>query len=101
MCSLRSSIGKTKRGASVEFTFDGATYHAPEGESLAAALLVAGVKTLRSSSMGGYPRGAFCFMGACQECLVNIDGTVIEACRVAVKKGIIVGRHPYADKEHK
>ena len=74
----------------VSFRFNGETLRASEGETLAAALYAIGHRTLRKSRDDGGPRGAFCFMGVCQECVVSIDGRVIEACRVAVREGLVV-----------
>ncbi len=44
------------------------------GESVAAALLAAGVSTTRTTPVGGTPRSPFCLMGACFDCLMVIDG---------------------------
>ncbi|CAD5248946.1 Sarcosine oxidase subunit alpha [Bosea sp. 62] len=74
----------------VSFRFDGETLTAPEGETLAAALYAQGRRTLRISRDDGGPRGAFCFMGVCQECVVSIDGKVTEACRTPVHEGLVV-----------
>lgn len=60
------------------------------GQSVAAALLAAGLRTLRSSVERGEPRGAFCLMGVCQDCRVRIDGVLREACLVPVDDGLIV-----------
>ena len=72
------------------FTFRGIAYGAFEGESIAAALLRCGVVELRSSPVGGGARGAFCWMGICQECLVDIDGKRLEACRTPAREGQVV-----------
>lgn len=65
-------------GASVRFTIDGRPAEAPEGVSLAAALLLAGVDGFRP----------LCLMGSCQGCLVSIDGGVRErACLAPVRAG--------------
>ncbi len=84
--------GGVTRAASVEFVFEGQIVHAPEGESVAAALLAAGIRGLRDAPVSGAPRGAFCFMGVCQECVVEIDGSIVEACRVSVRDGLEVKR---------
>jgi len=36
----------------------------------------------------------FCAMGSCQECLVLVDGTKVEACRARVREGMVVQRAP-------
>ena len=76
----------------VRVEFDGQTLHLPLGANLAAALLVAGVQTLRSTPVSGAPRGAFCMMGACFDCLVEIDGVTRQACMQQVREGLVVQR---------
>ena len=78
------------RTRTVSFRFDGETLSASEGETLAAALYAQGRRTLRISRDDGGPRGAFCFMGVCQECVVSIDGRLTEACRTPVREGLVV-----------
>jgi len=75
---------------SVEFAFDGQSVLAPAGESVAAALFAAGIKTLRRSPREQGPRGMFCLMGSCQECLVMINGRRVLACRTPVARGLVV-----------
>ena len=69
---------------------DGRPVPAMAGESLAAALAAAGVLRLRSAPRTGAPRGAFCFMGVCQECAILVDGSLRQACLVPVEAGMIV-----------
>lgn len=74
----------------VRFQIDGRDFRAPAGEILAAALYAAGMRSLRRNTEDGGPRGPFCFMGICQECVVTIDGRAVEACRVEVSEGLRV-----------
>lgn len=83
-------IANWHRGAAVTITVDGKTVVAHKGEMLAAALLAAGILRLRESPQGRTARGAFCFMGVCQECLVRIDGRTRQACLVTVSSGLVV-----------
>lgn len=78
------------RGRLVSFTFENVTLQAHEGEGLAAALSVSGVLSVRRAPADQGPRGAFCFMGTCQECVVLIKGERTESCRVAVREGLEV-----------
>lgn len=86
-------------GPAVTFTFDGAPVAARAGDSVAAALLAAGHLVFRETSVSGAPRGAYCMMGACFDCLVEIDGTPArQACMVPVAEGMRVTRqHGAAD----
>lgn len=78
------------RGAPVRLRVDGRSVDAYPGETLAAALMAAGVLRLRFSPRAGAPRGAFCFMGACQECLVRVDGVLRQSCLLPVADGMEV-----------
>lgn len=60
----------------------------PEGMPLAAALLAAGVTAFRRTPASGAPRGPFCMMGACYDCLVEIGGERVQACMVPVCEGL-------------
>ncbi len=80
-----------RRGPPLRFTFDGVPVEARAGESVAAALLAGGVAGLRRRAPGaGGPRGALCFMGVCQECVVLADDRRTEACRLPVRDGLEV-----------
>lgn len=75
----------------VSFTFDGRPLQARAGDSVAAALLAAGVASLRSTPVSGSPRGPWCMMGVCFDCLVVIDGTGgRQACMTPVSEGMAV-----------
>lgn len=70
----------------ISFKFDGMGVAAHDGETIAAALFRAGITHIRNAP-SGTPRGMFCAMGVCQECVVNIDGKIVEACRTTVQEG--------------
>lgn len=72
----------------VPVIFDGTALELPEGANLAAALLAAGVAVFRQSPVSGAPRAPFCMMGACFDCLVEIDGVVQQACMIDVTAGL-------------
>ena len=59
-----------------------------DGANLAAELLVAGVMPFRHTPVSGAPRGPFCMMGACFDCLIDLDGTTRQACLMEVKAGL-------------
>ncbi len=71
----------------------------PPGASAAAAVLLAGLPSIRDTAVGGTPRAPYCMMGVCFECLVAIDGVGSrQACLVQVRDGMRVetqrGRRP-------
>lgn len=79
-------------GPRVEVIFDGRPLSLPDGANLAAALLAAGVEVFRHTAVSGAPRAPFCMMGACFDCLVEIDGVVRQACMLEVAEGLRISR---------
>lgn len=70
-------------------TWDGQALSARSGESLATALLAAGVLHFRETPVTGSARGPLCLMGACFECLVELDGVPnVQACMTPVRPGL-------------
>jgi hypothetical protein len=90
--SLRVPVrAGVERGRQLRFFFDGAPIAAHEGETVAAALLAAGRRVLRTTAVRGEPRGVFCGMGVCYDCLVVIDGEPSRrACMVFAREGMQV-----------
>ena len=89
-------IDNAGRAATIWFFFDGQPVSARIGESVAAALFASGTKTLRTSPRERSPRGMFCLMGSCQECLVMVDARRVLACRTPVADGMRVETVPEA-----
>jgi predicted molibdopterin-dependent oxidoreductase YjgC len=80
-------------GRTVRITVDGAALACAEGDSVAAALLAAGIDACRDTAVTGVPRGPFCMMGICYDCLVGIDGEANrQACMTRVRDGMVVTR---------
>lgn len=74
----------------VAFRWEGSEIRCRTGETVAVALLCAGRLDLRRSPRAGSPRGAFCMMGVCQECLVRVDGVLRQACLTPAENGMRV-----------
>ncbi|KUL55527.1 proline dehydrogenase [Streptomyces sp. NRRL F-4489] len=74
--------------AAFEITFDGRTITALPGQTLAAALWAAGILAWRTTRAGGRPRGAFCGIGHCFDCLATVNGKPNRrACLVPARPG--------------
>src|SRR2546428_13309641 len=72
---------------------DGEAIDAAPGDTVAAALLRAGVTTFTRSIKYHRPRGPFCLAGSCGQCLMRIDGTPsLLACRVPLREGMRCAR---------
>ncbi|MDX5384404.1 MAG: (2Fe-2S)-binding protein [Rhodobacterales bacterium] len=76
----------------VRVTLDGAPLDLPDGANLAAALLAAGVGSFRATPVSGAPRGPFCMMGACFDCLIEVGGVTRQACMMQVSAGLLLTR---------
>ena len=80
---------KTTEPPDCTITWEGAEIPARQGEPLAATLLAAGVTRFRTTPVSGADRAPFCMMGACFDCLVELDGRAnVQACMVTVRPGL-------------
>ncbi len=72
----------------VRFSFDGAAMDAPRGMTIGAALLAHGVTSWRLTRADARPRGLFCGIGVCFDCLVDVgDERAVRACLMPVRDG--------------
>lgn len=75
----------------VRFTFDGEPMEAPRGLTIGGALLANGVRSWRLTRARGEPRGVFCAIGVCFDCLVEVgDSYPVRACVTPVRDGDVV-----------
>jgi predicted molibdopterin-dependent oxidoreductase YjgC len=84
------------RGESLRFIVDGEVVQAYRGETIATAMLAAGRRVMRYTPRERRPRGLFCAMGVCFECVVTVDGSGrARSCTTPVAEGMVVstGRH--------
>lgn len=85
------SPGAVTRGPEVEIIVDGHQVRAHEGESVAAALLAAGRRALRTTDRRGEPRGLYCGIGVCFDCVMTLDGRPgVRTCQTPVRDGMRV-----------
>jgi len=84
-------LGPLASRKEIRFTFDGRPFIGYEGETIAAALLASGVRTLRVHEDSGAPRGIYCNIGHCYECRVQVDGQAnVRACLTPIREGMDV-----------
>jgi hypothetical protein len=80
-----------ERGQAFDILVDGEKIPAYEGETVGAALLAAGRRTLRYTNKGERPRGLYCGIGLCQECRMVINGIPdTQACQTLATPGCTV-----------
>jgi D-hydroxyproline dehydrogenase subunit gamma len=89
MFRLRSESGM----ATIAVMVEGTVVHVPAGASAAAAVLAAGFRSIRETPVMGAPRGPYCMMGICYECLAEIDGAPNrQSCMIEVRPGMQIRR---------
>lgn len=76
----------------VTIMVDGEPLRTEEGRTVAAALMLEGDQlSWRRTRFGSQPRGIFCGIGVCFDCLVTVDGrSSLRACLVQVADGMEV-----------
>jgi NADH dehydrogenase/NADH:ubiquinone oxidoreductase subunit G len=79
--------------ATITIYLDDTPLHVAPGDTVAAALLAAGILVFRAAPRHGSPRGPHCMIGNCYECLVEIDGMPYrQACLTIVAEGMRIRR---------
>ncbi len=87
-----SRIDRTvDRGTPIDTIVDGQRVPAFVGETVAAALLAAGRRELRRTSRQSAPRGVYCGIGVCFDCVMTVDGRPnVRTCQTEVQLGMHV-----------
>jgi len=84
-------LGPASSGKPITIVLDGREIPALEGEPIAAALMAAGVHTFRHTARNGEPRGVFCAVGRCTDCVMTVDGQPnVRTCVTPAKDGLRV-----------
>ena len=84
-------LGSFDKGPEVEFTYDGKPITGFAGEPIAAALRAAGVMQHRVTSRKHEPRGIFCAIGRCTDCVMVVNGKAnIRTCVTPLEAGMTV-----------
>ncbi len=81
-------IDSLERGREIVFSVNGQSTTAHVGETIHAALIAAGYCQFRKSKTH-QPRGVFCGIGVCHECVVTVNnGSTQRACVTVVEEGM-------------
>ena len=84
-------LGPFEKGEKVQFTFDGETIEGFEGEPIAMTLRAQGVLIHRITSKREEPRGLFCAIGRCTDCVMIVDGVPnVRTCVTPLRQGMDV-----------
>jgi len=91
---MREEMGRepvVERGDPLDLLVDGEVIRAYRGETIAGALTAEGRRVFRHAPRTGAPRGVFCGIGVCFECLVTVEGLGrVRSCMVLVQPGMKV-----------
>lgn len=72
------------------FRFDGRDIPFSAGQTVGAALISAGILSWRTTRLRGAPRGIFCGIGVCYDCLITVDGLANQrACVLSAWDGAV------------
>ena len=92
-------LGSQTDASIVEIIVDGVPINAVEGEPIAAAIVASGRLKLRYTTKRHEPRGVFCGIGRCTDCVMIVDGQPnVRTCVTPVKAGMIVESQGTKDK---
>jgi predicted molibdopterin-dependent oxidoreductase YjgC len=68
--------------------FDGEEIEVEAGQTVAGVLLARGIRSWRTTRGADRPRGLFCGIGVCFDCLVRVNGVPdVRACQRVVADG--------------
>ena len=83
----------TRRGMAFTIIIDGQAALAYPGETLATVMLANGLRVFRHTSIKKQPRGLYCGMGICFDCLVTLNGRPnVRACQTLAQPDDVVER---------
>ncbi len=84
-------LGKDERQNYITITVDGKKIKALEGEAIASAILASGKKIFRYTPKHNHPRGIYCAIGRCTDCVMTVDGIAnVRTCVEPVREGMII-----------
>lgn len=84
-------LGKPESKEEIEFTFDGKKLKGLRGEPIAIALEASGVMIHRYTKKKHEPRGIFCAIGRCTDCVMVVDGKPnVRTCVTPLEEGMKV-----------
>jgi len=84
-------LGNLPKLREAKIQVDGKEIPAVGGEPIAAALAAAGIRVHRYTAQRSEPRGIFCAIGQCTDCVMTVNGTPnVRTCITPVVDGMVV-----------
>ena len=82
-------LGKLEKKKKIKIIFNGKELEANEGEMIATTLLANGIKVFRLTKKNKKPRGIFCGIGRCTDCVMVVNGIPnVRTCVTQVEEGM-------------
>jgi predicted molibdopterin-dependent oxidoreductase YjgC len=84
-------LGHEKPRKTMTIQVNGQPIEAKEGEPIASALIAAGIMTFRTTRIRKEPRGYFCGIGLCSDCMMTVNSVPnIRTCITPVEEGMSI-----------
>ncbi len=84
-------LGEDRRKEDATIIVDGRKIKAIAGEPIAAALMAAGIRVFRKTPKKNQPRGVFCAIGRCTDCVMTVNGIPnVRTCVTPVEDGMVI-----------
>lgn len=84
-------LGQEKPRKTVTIQVNGHPIEAKDGEPIASALIAAGIMTFRTTRDRKEPRGYFCGIGLCSDCMMTVNNVPnIRTCVTPVEEGMSI-----------
>lgn len=84
-------LGVPEKQKEITFTYNSLELRGYEGEPIAVALKAAGVMVHRYTSKQHRPRGIFCAIGRCTDCVMVVNGQPnTRTCITPLEEGMVV-----------
>ena len=89
--SFNDDLIERKRSKTISITFDGRKIHGEQGQTIAGILMSNEILTWRTTSIGARPRGLFCGIGICFDCIITVNNERdVRACQRRCQDGDII-----------
>jgi aerobic-type carbon monoxide dehydrogenase small subunit (CoxS/CutS family) len=84
-------LGKAEWGRKITLMVDGEPVEAYKDEPIATALIAAGRRVFRYTTKSNEPRGVFCALGRCTDCVMIVDGQPnVRTCVTPARDGMVI-----------
>ena len=86
-------LGEKQKKKKVTIYFEGTPIQAEEGDMAAVALMNAGIRSFRQTRKNGEPRGVYCAIGRCTDCMMVVNGRPnVRTCITPVEDNMTLER---------